>query len=174
MKKLRISDYLYALVGAGVLILLDQFTKYLAVAHLKDSAPFVIWKGVFELNYLENRGMAFGMMQNQRIFFVVMTTVVMAALIYFYAITPGERRYLPLRICMVFLGAGAVGNLIDRTLHGYVVDFFYFSLIDFPIFNVADIYVTVTFGILLLLVLFYYKEEDFIVYSRAYRKGAKK
>jgi len=174
MKKLRILDYLSAFGAVLILIVLDQYTKMLAVANLKDAGPFVIWKGVFELQYLENRGMAFGMLQDQRIFFVVMTMIVMLFLAHFYAITPVDKKYLPLRICMVFLGAGAMGNLIDRVVHGFVVDFFYFSLIDFPIFNVADIYVTVTFGVLLLLVFFYYKEEDFIVYTRAYRKGAKK
>ena len=60
----------------------------------------------------------------------------------------------------------AVGNFIDRLTRGYVVDFFYFSLIDFPIFNVADIYVTVTFIVLVLLIFFYYKDEDFSIYSR--------
>ena len=61
---------------------------------------------------------------------------------------------------MVFLAAGAAGNFIDRLLRGYVVDFFYFSLIDFPIFNVADIYVTVATACLVILLLFVYKEED--------------
>ncbi len=56
------------------------------------------------------------------------------------------KHFLPLRICAVFILAGAFGNMIDRVIRHYVVDFFYFSLIDFPIFNVADIYVTY-FGI---------------------------
>ena len=83
-----------------------------------------------------------------------------------YGRTPVEKRYLPLRICMIILTAGAIGNFIDRLTRGYVVDFFYFSLIDFPIFNVADIYVTVTFIVLVLLIFFYYKDEDFSIYSR--------
>ena len=57
--------------------------------------------------------------------------------------------------------AGGIGNLIDRVRLNYVVDFIYFSLIDFPVFNVADIYVTVSMFLLLILVLFYYKDEDF-------------
>lgn len=56
--------------------------------------------------------------------------------------------------------AGALGNFIDRTLQGYVIDFFYFKWINFPIFNVADIYVTTAVILLLVLVLFYYKEEE--------------
>ena len=61
---------------------------------------------------------------------------------------------------MVLLLSGAVGNLIDRAVRGFVVDFFYFSLIDFPIFNVADCYVVCAAGLLILLIGFFYKEEE--------------
>ena len=71
-----------------------------------------------------------------------------------------ELRFLPLQVCGVLVFAGAWGNCIDRLSHGYVIDFFYFILIDFPIFNVADIYVTVAAFVLVILLLFYYKEED--------------
>ena len=71
-----------------------------------------------------------------------------------------ERKYLPLRICAVLIVGGAFGNCIDRIRLNYVVDFFYFKLIDFPIFNVADIYVTVAAFLLVILILVYYKEED--------------
>ena len=67
--------------------------------------------------------------------------------------------------------AGAFGNMIDRAFRGYVVDFFYFKLIDFPIFNVADIYVTVTMVLLMGLILFYYKEEDLEFLSRKGKHG---
>ena len=67
--------------------------------------------------------------------------------------------------------AGAFGSLIDRVARGYVVDFFYFKLIDFPIFNVADIYVTVTMVLLIGLILFYYKEEDFEFLRRKGKHG---
>ena len=60
--------------------------------------------------------------------------------------------------------AGAIGNLIDRMIHHYVIDFFYFSLINFPIFNVADIYVTLSAIALILVIFFYYKEEDYAVF----------
>ena len=71
-----------------------------------------------------------------------------------------EKKFLPLRICAVLIMAGAYGNCIDRIRYGYVVDFFYFKLIDFPIFNVADIYVTVSVAAVIILLFFYYKEED--------------
>ena len=62
---------------------------------------------------------------------------------------------------MTAIAAGAAGNLIDRVSQGYVVDFLYFKLIDFPIFNVADCYVTVATAILMVLFLWYYKDEEF-------------
>ena len=68
---------------------------------------------------------------------------------------PHERRFIPLRICMLMIASGAIGNMIDRIRLNYVIDFFYFELIDFPIFNVADIYVTVAAIFLILLILFY-------------------
>ncbi|MGN0406477.1 MAG: signal peptidase II [Bariatricus sp.] len=166
----RLKKYISAVAGVLVLLLLDQYAKILALRYLKDQPAFVIWKGVFELQYLENRGSAFGMMQNRRYFFLIMTVIVLGIMVYLYSLTPVTRRYLPLRICMVFLAAGAAGNFIDRLIRGFVVDFFYFSLIDFPIFNVADIYITVTFFVLVLLIFFYYKEEDLMIYSRQYRK----
>ena len=72
-----------------------------------------------------------------------------------------EKKYLPVQIISLFLIAGGLGNLIDRIRLGYVIDFFYFSLINFPVFNMADIYVTVSMAILFVLLIFYYKEEDF-------------
>ena len=65
---------------------------------------------------------------------------------------------------LLFFIAGAIGNFIDRVVHKYVIDFFYFKLINFPIFNVADIYVTVAAFFMIVLGLFYYKDEDFEVF----------
>lgn len=169
-KKQNLKRAILAVAALLLLVGFDQYTKLLAARNLMDKEPFVLIKGVFELQYLENRGMAFGMLQNQRVFFVIMTALIFAVVVYLYRLTPGTRRYLPLRICTVFVTAGAVGNFIDRLLRGYVVDFFYFSLIDFPIFNVADIYVTVSFAVLVFLLFFYYKDEELMIYSRKYRK----
>ena len=169
-KKASFICFLVWFTGIILLIVADQAAKYWAVSKLKGTSGMTLITGVLELQYLENRGAAFGMMQNQRFFFLIITVVVLGIMVYLYSLTPVTRRYLPIRLCMVFLAAGAAGNFIDRLLRGYVVDFFYFSLIDFPIFNVADIYVTVTFFVLVLLIFFYYKEEDLMIYSRQYRK----
>lgn len=166
----QIKSCITAFVSVILLVILDQYTKFLAITHLKDQESFIIIKNIFELEYLENRGAAFGIMQNQRIFFVILTLIMVIVISYIFVISPKTQKYLPLNLCMIFVTAGAIGNLIDRLFRGFVVDFFYFSLIDFPIFNVADIYVTVTFFILLLLLFLYYKEEDLMVYSKEYRK----
>ena len=78
MNKQQIKYYIVSLISVVAGILLDQYTKFLAVTHLKDQSPYIIIKNVFELNYLENKGAAFGIMQNQRWFFVVSFVVVMA------------------------------------------------------------------------------------------------
>ena len=161
-----LKQYIFAALGIVILVLLDQYTKLLAIAHLKEQSAFVLWNNVFELHYLENRGAAFGILQNQRVFFYISVLLITAAVIWFYSKVPMGKKYLPLRICIIGICAGAIGNMIDRIYLGYVVDFFYFNLIDFPIFNVADIYVTVTFIVLVLLIFFYYKDEDFSIYSR--------
>ena len=118
----KLKKYISAAVGVLALLLLDQYTKILALRFLKDQPAVVILKGVFELQYLENRGAAFGMMQNQRFFFLIITVVVLGIMVYLYSLTPVTRRYLPLRLCMVFLAAGAAGNFIDRFLPRYTVD----------------------------------------------------
>ena len=157
----RYIHYLAAVVGSAILLLLDQYTKHLVLDRLKDHPPVILWKGVFQLEYLENRGAAFGLFQNQRVFFFASVIVITAVILWFYLRVPMERRFLPLRLCAVFVMAGAWGNCIDRITLNYVVDFLYFKLIDFPIFNVADIYVTVAAFAVAILICFYYKDEDF-------------
>lgn len=156
----RRGHYMLALILIIAGVTLDQFTKHLASAHLKGKEPFVILKNIFELQYLENRGAAFGLFQNQHFFFLVSVIVITIAVIIFYTRVPMDKKYMLLRFCAIFVMAGAYGNCIDRIKQGYVIDFFYFKLIDFPVFNVADIYVTTATFLLFLLIIFYYKEED--------------
>lgn len=156
----RITHYITALISIAILVFFDQFTKHLVVLHLKDRPAYVLLKNVFQLEYLENRGAAFGVLQNKRIFFYISVILITIAVIWFYSKVPMEKKYLPLRICAVLILGGAFGNCIDRIRLNYVVDFLYFKLIDFPIFNVADIYVTVAAFLLVILILVYYKEDD--------------
>ena len=155
-----------------LLIFFDQATKGLAVRFLKGQEPFVIWDGVFELRYLENRGAAFGMLQGHQAFFLLTGLLVFAAALYFFRHVSADRKFFPIRMIAVFILAGALGNMADRLRLSYVVDFFYFRLIDFPIFNVADIYVSVGTAVLAVLILFYYKEEELNRLLDGRKKGA--
>lgn len=154
------------------LVLLDQFTKRLAEANLMGKEPFVLIDGVFELRYLENRGAAFGILQGKSAFFAVFTVIVLIGIAYVYLMKiPAGKRYRFLDgICILFF-AGAVGNFIDRLSKNYVVDFFYFKLINFPIFNVADICVTAAACLTIVLGLFYYKEDDYNLIFPPRKKG---
>ena len=143
------------------LIILDQITKLWALGTLRGNNPITLIPGVLEFYYVENRGAAFGILQNKQWFFLLITVVVLAVLLWMIPRIPTDSHYLGLRVCLYFIGAGAVGNMIDRIFRKYVVDFIYFRLIDFPVFNVADIYVTVAAVLLIILVVFYYKDEDF-------------
>lgn len=157
----RLKKYIIAFLAFLILLGIDQWTKWLACSYLKSQGEFPIIKNVFVLQYLENRGAAFGMMQNQRIFLLSLTTVILIALIVVYQKIPSDKRFHILRILDVILAAGAVGNMTDRFFRGYVVDFLYFKLINFPIFNIADCYVVISAILAVLLMGFYYKEEDF-------------
>lgn len=154
------KKYIKALIALLILIGMDQWTKYLAVTHLKGTSGISIVKDVFHLQYLENHGVAFGMFQGQIWFFLPLTIVIALIMIFLYYKIPSTKKYLPLRICALLITAGAFGNMIDRIHYQYVVDFFYFKLINFPIFNVADCYVVISVILFVILILFYYKEED--------------
>lgn len=157
----RLKKYIIAFLAFLVLLGIDQWTKWLACSYLKSQGELPIIKNVFVLQYLENRGAAFGMLQNQRIFLLSLTTVILIALIVVYKKIPSGKRFHILQILDVILAAGAVGNMLDRFFRGYVVDFLYFKLINFPIFNIADCYVVISAILAVLLIGFYYKEEDF-------------
>lgn len=105
-------------------------------------------------------GGGFGILQNRQEIFCLITILALLGLTFLFVRMPASPRYRPMSICYVLFMAGALGNFIDRTLQGYVIDFFYFKWINFPIFNVADIYVTTAVILSLVLVLFYYKEEE--------------
>ena len=145
---------------AAVLLGFDQFTKYLAIAHLKGNEPFVLIEGVLELQYLENRGSAFGMFQNQKPFILLTGIVFMAVILFFLFRLPGYRKFNIVHILLSCIIAGGLGNMVDRVRYDYVVDFISFVLINYPIFNVADIYIVLSTIGLFILFLFVFKEQD--------------
>lgn len=154
--KMLIIDALLAIV----LIALDQFTKHLAIVNLKDQPAYVLIDGVLELQYLENRGSAFGMLQNQKFFILFVGIIFMLVLLWFLLKLPQQKKFCVVHILLSCIIAGGIGNMIDRIRLDYVVDFISFVLINYPIFNVADMYVVVATVILFVLFLFVFKEKD--------------
>lgn len=150
---------LFALLSL-LLIAVDQWSKALAYKTLRIDGPIALIQGVFELYYSENRGAAFGILQGKQWFFLLVAAAVVIVILLFLSRIPWRKRYAPLFFALVLLCSGAVGNVIDRAVRGFVVDFFYFRLIDFPIFNVADCYVVVSAALLLFLTGFWYREEE--------------
>lgn len=142
------------------LVALDQYVKMIVREILPNNTKELI-PNVLEFHYLENRGAAFGMLQGQRIIFMIITVLVYIGIGYLLYKLPNNKKYMKLNITFVLILAGALGNAIDRIMKASVTDFIYFKLIDFPIFNIADIYITVATILLVIFCLFVYKEDDF-------------
>ena len=143
-----------------ILILLDQGTKFWALASLKPIHNMTLVEGFMDLTFVENRGVAFGMFSGQRWFILLLTGIIAVGLIWFYVTMPKKKEYFPLRVSLVLVLSGAIGNIIDRLFRGYVVDFFEFTFFEWPVFNVADIYVVVGVILLALMIIFVVKDED--------------
>lgn len=160
--------FLFEMIAVVILVAIDFVTKQLAVKFLSNGS-FDIIPGVFSFTLLEggNSGAAFGMLQGGFWIFIVITIAVVALVIFMLRKLVYEKRYRFFHYALVLLLAGALGNFGDRVLtmikygHSYVIDFLYFELINFPIFNVADCYVTVAAGAMIFLGIFYYKDDDF-------------
>lgn len=160
-KKQRISSFIQLFIAVALLTGFDQLTKFLAVENLKDKADIPLIPNVLYFQYLENRGAAFGIFQDQKIFLILLTSLILIGVCYVLWKIPADKKYIYLKLLCFLITAGGIGNLIDRIRLDYVIDFIYFAPIDFPIFNVADIYVSVGMILLFIVVLFYYKDEDF-------------
>lgn len=154
----RMKMWIAALVAAAF-IAIDQITKYLALIRLKPVGSITFIDGFMDFTFVENRGVAFGMFSGQKWFILLLTGAIVAVLVYYYWKLPKTREYGWVRGAMVLVLAGALGNMIDRIFRGYVVDFFEFTFFDWPVFNVADIYVVVGVILLAILILFVVKEE---------------
>ena len=108
-------------------------------------------------------------MQGQIPVLILTTLVILIGVLWIYTRIPEERKYIWLHLVSILVISGAIGNFIDRAFRHYVVDFIYFEPIDFPIFNVADMYVVIAAALLIFVVLFVYKEDtdfDFIQFKK--------
>lgn len=135
-----------------MIIAADQAVKHWAVVNLAQTGFRPEIPGVIGLTYVENRGAAFGIFQNMRWLFVAFTAAVVLVIL-FMLFTRKIKEPLG-AWSLVFIASGAVGNLIDRALNGYVVDMFDFRFMSFAVFNVADVFVTTGAALFCLYVLF--------------------
>lgn len=136
-----------AFLSVLIMVALDQLVKYWTVSALKPAGSIPIWENVFHLTYVENRGAAFSILEGQKLFFVAVTMFVLAVI--YVAFRKGWIMHFTGRWALLMVAGGAIGNMIDRIFRGFVVDMFDFCWINYPVFNVADIFV-VCGGILLI------------------------
>lgn len=135
-------------------IILDRLTKNYAINNLIENP----YSGtLFNFTYLENRGAAFGILQDRRIFFIILTLAIVCALVYYF-LKNYKTNPKVLNIALAMIISGAIGNFYDRLFQGYVVDFIEFAFVNFPVFNIADIFVTI--GSILLIIYMIVAEES--------------
>ncbi|HEM6089505.1 TPA: signal peptidase II [Streptococcus suis] len=142
-------------IVAAVLIVLDQLVKTWTVANIALDTVEPFLPGFMSLAYLRNYGAAWSILQNQQWFFTIVTLVVVTALIWYYIKQIQGNIWTLFSLSLMI--AGALGNFIDRIRLGYVVDMFHLDFISFPVFNVADICLSVGVGILFICIM---KEES--------------
>ena len=160
MEKASSKRLLSGIILLFVLTILDRLSKIWAAKTLSQGFDIVLIPRVLELHYLENTGAAFSILTGKILFFLIITIIMCVFIVYVMINTPNESKFAPFWYCLIFLLAGALGNFYDRLFYHYVVDFISFVLINFPIFNIADIYVTVSMAMLIILILFVYNDED--------------
>lgn len=133
---------------ALIVLLLDRVSKILVLRFMEYGQSIPLWEGVFHITSHRNRGAAFGILQNQTTLFLVMTVIVVVGIVW-YIWRVGQYRPL-LGTSLALILGGALGNFYDRMTTGEVVDFLDFTLIHFPIFNVADSGIVIGAGLFLL------------------------
>ena len=134
-----------------LLIILDQAVKGYVVKEIPLGGMRRFIPKVVSLTYLKNSGAAFSMLENQQWFFTIITLIAMgAAFVYLYRHIKGS---IWLLLGLTLIISGGIGNFIDRLRQGFVVDMFHLDFMNFAIFNVADIYLTVGVGLLLIYIL---------------------
>jgi len=125
------------------IISLDQWTKYLASANLKPIDTYPLIENVFHLTYRENTGAAFSILRDNQVFLKIITGIVVIVLIFYLIKILKNKNLVLVKLPLAFIIGGAIGNLIDRIRLEYVIDFFDFNLINFAVFNVADVFIVI-------------------------------
>ena len=151
---------IWNLICLFFLNILDRLAKF-AAEYYCENENYVILKDTFEITYLKNVGGAFGILDNQRFFFIFIAALFICLIIFFMIAIPNDQRFNALHIWMSFVLAGIIGNMADRIVYGYVIDWIYISKINFPVFNLSDVFITLGTFFTIITVLFRLKEKDF-------------
>lgn len=200
MNKLKIK-YIFLLLLIIILVAVDQLSKYFIRRNLKYHHRYTVLKHILSFEYVENRGVAFGLFSGKKLIITVTVVLVTICIIYALCIIENAisslnkllsdtvvseyadnngiiadgtqmnidddiqiasvtKKFVTLQIICIFLIAGSIGNMVDRIRCGYVVDFFQFDFINFPVFNIADCYVTISVFVLLVMVLFFLSDKE--------------
>lgn len=159
-KDKNIRVFLLPAILIALFTALDQFTKYIVISSFQLYESKSVIDGVFSFTYIQNRGMAWGMFQGKIPVFLIFTSIILVLCFRVLYNVVDIKRYIWVKYVLILLVSGALGNLIDRVSLGYVIDFLHFELIDFPVFNVADIYVVVSMITAIILLMFVYSNTE--------------
>lgn len=143
-----------------IVVIADQLSKYFAIERLKGSISHVIIPGFLKFTYVENYGAAFGILKDKKMFFIIITLIIIM-FISIFLIRYYNKINIFMKIGLALLLGGAIGNLIDRVRFSYVVDFInvrLFNSYDFPVFNIADI--SIVCGTIIILILTLLNKEE--------------
>ncbi|MAG91049.1 signal peptidase II [Candidatus Woesearchaeota archaeon] len=145
------KKHITILSTALIVILLDQITKLLIKTNFKLNQSLPIIENILHLTYVTNTGSAFGLFKGFNLFFVIFSIIVIIAIFYFINKIKNNEKLIQYSVGLLL--AGTIGNLIDRILHGSVIDFIDFRI--WPVFNIADS--SITIGVILLIILLWEK-----------------
>ena len=146
---------MHTLLLALFIVVIDQLSKSYIQTHMVLGMSIPVIQDVFHITYILNAGAAFGLFENQTVFFVIIAVCMVVAAIYFYPRIPEQYRLLHLGTGLIV--GGAMGNVIDRIKTGYVVDFFDFRI--WPIFNIADVGIVCGVSCIIYTIIYLYKED---------------
>jgi signal peptidase II len=138
------------------IILLDQISKYLAVRNIVINGNYKFFNGLLEFKFVKNYGAAFGILQERKWLFIVITIIVISVLMV-YLIKYSAEIHMLNKIAISILIGGAIGNFVDRIRLGYVIDFIQVDIIksiNFPVFNIADIFIVIGTALLMIIIIF--------------------
>ena len=137
------GDFMLIALIIFLIVVFDQISKYYADLLLKGAESVSVVPGLFSFHYHENKGAAWGLLADHRWVFMIISTIAILGITFYLIYSRKEKNPLIFRLSLAFFVGGGIGNMIDRIILGYVIDFIQFDFIDFPIFNIADSFITI-------------------------------